>query len=72
MLLKLHHGRLLNRAQLMSGKRKDRSKTGSDSSISPEDKRSRQALTAESVLRRTRRRSSRSSFNGRRTWEETG
>ena len=31
----------------MSGKRKDRSKTGSDSSTSPEDKRSRQALTAE-------------------------
>ena len=31
----------------MSGKRKDRSKTGSDSSTSPENKRSRQALTAE-------------------------
>ena len=31
----------------MSGKRKDRSKTGSDSSTSPEDKRSRQALTAQ-------------------------
>jgi len=31
----------------MSGKRKDRRKTGSDSSTSPEDKRSRQTFTAE-------------------------